>query len=391
MNSQCRHFRLGHDHRSDHVSMLLKSSVHSLARLALQHPNFLISTLIRPSPTAPFARDSNPSSYQQHVTAIVQSAMPSRALPSMRTFVTHLLNSLPAANSVSAINASAAAAPTHPLNSVPDHAKKQLLTLHVLFPNELLPALDLLDRRLVTRFRICRNLRKTEEEAKDVMFTNPFWGAQNAQHNVARTVSEAAGELDEPSAPNSSTDTVGHMDPSDVEMADEGFEASSVDAEDGTHLRRIVDEDEDIAQQEEILEKEDQDQDTIYYVRSAQQKSSRYSISYDSTSSYEVRLKAWNCSCPAFAFAAFPSVHPEPPVPELVNYHPRGGDEDVGFGDQDDGWRFGGHSLEDGMPPVCKHLLACVLVERCEIFRGFMEEKEVSVEEAAGWAAGWGD
>ena len=34
--------------------------------------------------------------------------------------------------------------------------KKQLLALHVTFPNELLPALDLLDRKLVTRFHISR-------------------------------------------------------------------------------------------------------------------------------------------------------------------------------------------------------------------------------------------
>ena len=56
-----------------------------------------------------------------------------------------------------------------------------------------------------------------------------------------------------------------------------------------------------------------------------------------------------------------------------------------------DSWRFGGARLGNGMAPVCKHILACVLVERCEMFKAFVEEKEVSVEEAAGWAAGWGD
>ena len=55
-------------------------------------------------------------------------------------------------------------------------------------------------------------------------------------------------------------------------------------------------------------------------------------------------------------------------------------------------WIFGGLSLGDDMPPVCKHLLACVLAERCKgLFGGFVEERDVSVEEAAGWAAGWGD
>jgi len=39
---------------------------------------------------------------------------------------------------------------------------------------------------------------------------------------------------------------------------------------------------------------------------------------------------------------------------------------------------------------MCKHLLACVLVERVAAFGGFVEERRVSVEEVAGWAAGWG-
>ncbi|KAL9614436.1 MAG: hypothetical protein Q9204_008833 [Flavoplaca sp. TL-2023a] len=39
----------------------------------------------------------------------------------------------------------------NPLVPSPPALKPLLLTLHVLFPNELLPALDLLDRRLVTR------------------------------------------------------------------------------------------------------------------------------------------------------------------------------------------------------------------------------------------------
>ena len=55
-----------------------------------------------------------------------------------------------------------------------------------------------------------------------------------------------------------------------------------------------------------------------------------------------------------------------------------------------DDWTFGGLTRGSDMP-VCKHLLACVLVERCEIFQHLAVEQEVSVEELAGWAAGWGD
>jgi len=47
-------------------------------------------------------------------------------------------------------------------------------------------------------------------------------------------------------------------------------------------------------------------------------------------------------------------------------------------------------ALGEGVP-MCKHLLACVLVERCSVFGRYgVEEKEVTVEELAGWGAGWG-
>jgi hypothetical protein len=119
-----------------------------------------------------------------------------------------------------------------------------------------------------------------------------------------------------------------------------------------------------------------------------------------------VRLKAWNCSCPAFAFAALP-------VDAAENGNRDGGfaedeDDDVGYGlsgnrsnattatathDGEDeiAWLgFGGLTRGKDVP-VCKHLLACVVAERCQGFEQLVEEKEVGVEEVAGWAAGWGD
>ena len=53
-------------------------------------------------------------------------------------------------------------------------------------------------------------------------------------------------------------------------------------------------------------------------------------------------------------------------------------------------WRFGGLTLGDRVP-ACKHLLACVVAERCGGFGGLVEEREVEVDEIGGWAAGWGD
>ena len=53
-------------------------------------------------------------------------------------------------------------------------------------------------------------------------------------------------------------------------------------------------------------------------------------------------------------------------------------------------WVFGGVRRGRMVPPVCKHLLACVLVDRVQLFRGLVEDKVVSREELAGWCAGWG-
>lgn len=106
--------------------------------------------------------------------------------------------------------------------------------------------------------------------------------------------------------------------------------------------------------------------------------------------SYEVRLQAWNCSCAAFAFAAFSdewdgalSFHHDVAA-EVGN-----GDEAESDTEQRAGaWKMGGMTLGQGAP-VCKHLLACVLAERIQGLAAFVEERLVSREEMAGLAAGW--
>jgi hypothetical protein len=213
--------------------------------------------------------------------------MASSHLPSARTFITSIINSLATHAPTTTLlgqerSQRPQAASQNPLKHAPPQLKSIFLTLHVLFPNELLPALDVLDRNLVTHLRV-----------KDG------------------------------------------------------------DAE-------------------------------VYLVRSAQQPTYHRREDPGSTC-YEVRLKAWNCSCPAFAFSAFPSEEGE----QDENGGLATAREEGGEG----AWRFGGLSLESqmGAVPVCKHLLACVLVERCpELFVGGVEVREVSKEEFAGWCAGWG-
>ncbi|MCJ1467806.1 hypothetical protein MMC07_006431 [Pseudocyphellaria aurata] len=180
--------------------------------------------------------------------------------------------------------------------------KPILLTLHCLFPSDLLPALDLLDRRLVTQF-----------ELENIASPDPC-GSEEAPTRQGKAEGRAA----------------------------------------------------------------------VYYVRSSQR--SRYSraTAEASGTSYEVRLQAWNCTCPAFAFAAFGPQDEDAQV-------------DSGNDDEDDGRKdvrmedtFGGLALREREVPVCKHLLACLLVEMGGSLGEFANQRVVGREEMAGWAAGWG-
>jgi hypothetical protein len=287
--------------------------------------------------------------------------MSSPTFPTPRAFVTQLLNSLTAAP---APTPNDDAENSNPLDGVSDAAKQQLLSLQVMFPNEFVAALDLLDRELVTRFRICddeqSNTAATEAEQEPP-----------GQQDIQMQDSEEAAQADDVqmSDPNLLVDETLHLH--DAPVKDTPANDSTVP---------------DAPRQPVTISS---NAPTIYYVASAQPRPSRFATSIDTTSSYEVRLQGWNCSCPAFAFSAFAAIHPESPIPTCDANEA----EHEGYGTKENReWSFGGITLGTDLPPVCKHLLACVLVERCEaLFGGYVEERVVSWEEAAGWAAGWGD
>lgn len=200
----------------------------------------------------------------------------------------------------------------NPLSDASPNTKSALLTLHTLFPNDLLPALDLLDRGLVTRFVLASDNNDTSEQAE----------------------------------------------PTRTHTTEEAY----------TERKQTV----------------------AYYVRTAQKPSSR-SRAPQATTSYEVHLTAWSCSCPAFAFAAFPASLPSNDVMEDTA-NKRGEADSNPDEDwfQQTGWRFSGLTRGSDAP-ACKHLIACMIAERCGGFAGLVEEKEVGMEEVSGWAAGWGD
>lgn len=170
-------------------------------------------------------------------------------------------------------------------------AKSALLMLHFLFPHELLPALDLLDRKLVSRTRIL----------------------------------EENGEVTE---------------------------------------------------------------NEVYYVQSASATSSRPSRNYTTTTvSYEVRLSAWNCTCPAFAYSAFGKT-----CETSLDLDNSSGINQVQDHTREEGKvRFGGTLTHaDSGLPICKHILAAFLGTIApQIFGHGVATENVSRSEAAGWAGGW--
>jgi len=214
----------------------------------------------------------------------------SLSLPSPREFLTALFDALPT------VPVPQFTPPGNPLLQLAPKDRSVFVTLHCLFPNDFVPALDVLDRGLVTR------------------------------------VVQTAGGPDD----------------------------------------------------------DHENLPAVYYVRSSQPQSRgsarfrHYEPYEDAQKSYEVRLDSWNCSCPAFAFAAF-SSSPEDVLPA----NGRGGvPAPPGT--------FGGLSLPlaSGADPVCKHLLACFLAERCRALfdasgMEYVREKRVSKAEMAGLAAGW--
>jgi hypothetical protein len=150
-------------------------------------------------------------------------------------------------------------------------------------------------------------------------------------------------------------------------------------------------------------------QNTIYLVRSAQSShlhsrsrsssSNRFGNTHRQGLSYIVRLQAWNCSCAAFAFSAFPGATSAPfspvfedDVSEATTPSPAEPDIEVEDGMQRP-WGFGSLSF-DGTEkdrealsvPCCKHLMACVLVERWKAVLGsYVKEMRVGREEMAGF------
>lgn len=239
----------------------------------------------------------------------------SAPLPHPHSFITAVISQLGRIDST----------PVTALSSLCRHdlksAKSIFIALHFLFPHELLPALDLLDRKLVIQL------------------------ISMASRGIPESTPGSC-----PSQPDRSSATT------------------------------------------------EQAQWEIFYVQSASaalsssKSNSRYRRVYNPTAPYyEVRLDAWNCTCPAFAFSAFggaSDISHDQVGPANEEYQ-----AGVGIEADGEGWRFGGIATGDGTAaPICKHILAAVLGKALPgLFGHGVERKEVTATEAAGWGAGWGD
>lgn len=228
--------------------------------------------------------------------------------------------------------------------ALPLSTRPILTTLHVLYPGLLLPALDLLDKSLVTHIRL-----------------RPVPDSSKITPEEQRT--EAEGEVIGSSPP---------IIPTQHTYVDElRIEGQSIPS-------------------------------SLYIVRSSQDtrsRSRRQEYAPPTTQCYVVRLSAWNCDCAAFAYNSFPPATSARSWGErrlVVKDIPTSMKvllQDDTCTESNDTWRFGGRSLDRNRNtdsvPCCKHLLACILADRWrDVFGKYVTESEVDTAEMAGLGAG---
>ncbi|KAI1293343.1 hypothetical protein F5Y03DRAFT_332169 [Xylaria venustula] len=279
------------------------------------------------------------------------------ALPTPRDLLTSLISSLSSIHIPDTTSTTTDRVPSHGSSTrqagasssvnlfrlIPPVYRPLLTTLHVIYPSTLLPALDLLDRRLVTRVIL------KQESAQ-----HPGLIQTGYNHDV-----------------NPDPDITTREGNSHITEKQEDFRPSAL----------------------------------YHLVRSAQPQSHRRQQSTSTGGqSYVVRLESWNCTCAAFAFSAFPPL-PSPmfssssgdtvsryeisPAAKEGDANSEYVDVTNGSGNTDHKWEFGGLSADgrDGAGGVscCKHLLACVLAEKWNAVLGmYIEDRVVGREEAAG-------
>ncbi|EFQ32912.1 hypothetical protein CGRA01v4_00633 [Colletotrichum graminicola] len=282
--------------------------------------------------------------------SLLQTSSHPDCLPAPRVVITNLINSLtsaslppPSPNTVTTDGAQ------NPLRSLPQSHRTLLATLHVLFPSLVLPALDLLDRNLVTRVVP----EPASPSGRGRGGDDPADPAPaHHRRSPERAHNAGAADAQRPSTPLSSQDS---PHPQKVPRSSSA----------AFHLVRSL-------------------------ASTMTRRNYAVATSASASTTYLVRLDAWNCTCANFAFEAFPASAAI--AGDVFEDEIKGADADDdsnegGMGGMG-GWQFGGLSLDgidSGDVPCCKHLLACLLSEQWGDELGkYVTEKRVSREEMAG-------
>ncbi|KAJ8132448.1 hypothetical protein O1611_g1177 [Lasiodiplodia mahajangana] len=231
---------------------------------------------------------------------------------------------------------------TNPFRLIPPAYRPLLTTLHVLYPSTLLPALDLLDRRLVTRVILKQDATHTQHptaiQTDRCHIINPDQGDLDIAVKTESTITPPLYHLVRSAQPHS------HRRQQTTSSGGQTY----------------------------IVRLESWNCTCAAFAFSAFPPLPSPSPAFSSTP-----------RSTAGGYQIFPTTTPrEEASPE--DTEPFGSRENV-----DRPWEFGGLSTDGvdgaGSVPCCKHLLACVLAEKWNAaLGGYIEQRSVSREEAAG-------
>ncbi|KAH6640681.1 hypothetical protein F5144DRAFT_599363 [Chaetomium tenue] len=259
----------------------------------------------------------------------------------------------------------------NPLRRVPASHRHLIVTLHVLFPGLVLPALDLLERGFVARVALADCSTSSSSGGGGAGIEGG--GVEGGDGGVVGEASARGGGLGKSEEGMVLAGAGGERRGGRGNAFYLVQSAAAVEAARERRRRRKHSDDGDEA-------------DGVGGMGMGSQEKG-----------YIVRLDAWHCSCAAFAFAAVQGEI-------TASYGRAGGEREMGFeyaSAEPSGvsveaaeWSFGGMSL-DGLEagdgegvPVCKHLLACLLAERWDAALGqYVVERRVRKEEMAGIVA----
>ncbi|KAK0673430.1 hypothetical protein QBC41DRAFT_125157 [Cercophora samala] len=296
-------------------------------------------------------------------------------LPTPRHFLTTLLNRLstiplePPQPPSAAINQTQP--PNNALSRIPLAHRHLVITLHVLFPNLLLPALDLLDRGLVQKLTL------------SLSNPNPATTQPPPPPPINKIKLEDPPQLPQPTGNNEENNV--RNKPSEENKGSIYVVYSTTTATPSRKRKTTTT----TTTTTTTLPKPDPDNESPLSVEREK-----------NTQKYLVHLQAWNCTCAAFAFSTVQSLldsspSPPPPLPNdlLLPEQQQPGASEAQPGQEQQDWEFGGLSTDGkgpngGQVPMCKHLLACLLAERWDnALGGYVTSKGVGKGEMAGVVA----